>query len=164
MRIVVSLLAALLLSTSVGNASPGLAPVLRARDWLNGRATPADVSGKVVVLDVFTVDCFNCRNVVPMLRSLYASQHGKGLEIIGIHAPETPAEQQRAYVAENLRLQGIVWPVAVDNAFALWNAYGVDAWPTQLFFDRHGRLRKVIVGDSQDDAVRREVEALLAEH
>ncbi len=164
MKTVVSLLAALLLSTSAGNASPSLDPVLRAQDWLNGRATPADVSHKVVVLDVFTVDCFNCRNVVPTLRSLYASLHRKGLEIIGIHAPETPVEQQRAYVAENLALQGIVWPVAVDNAFALWNAYGVGAWPTQLFFDRHGRFRKAIVGDSQDDAVRREVEALLAEH
>jgi len=121
------------------------------------------VAGKVVVLDVFTVDCFNCRNVVPTLRRLYADDRAKGLEIIGIHSPETPAEKQRGYVAENLRAQGIRWPVAVDNSFALWNAYAVDAWPTQLFFDRHGRLRKVIVGDSQDDLVRTTVEALLKE-
>ncbi|MGB8796708.1 MAG: hypothetical protein WCC70_04045, partial [Candidatus Aquilonibacter sp.] len=58
---------------------------------------------------------------------------------------------------------GIVWPVAVDNGFSLWDAYGVNAWPTQLFFDRHGRLRKVIVGDSQDDQVRATAEALLQE-
>jgi thiol-disulfide isomerase/thioredoxin len=163
MKIVVSLLAALVLSATAANATPSLNPVLRAKEWINARATTSDVAGKVVVLDVFTVDCFNCRNVVPTLRSLYASQRSKGLEIIGIHAPETPTEKQRAYVTENLAQQGIVWPVAVDNAFSLWDAYGVNAWPTQLFFDRRGHLRTVIVGDSQDDAVRREVEALLAE-
>lgn len=140
-----------------------MAPVLHAGDWLNAPAREQSVTGKVVVLDVFTVDCFNCRNVVPTLRQLYSDDQAKGLEIIGIHSPETPAEKQRGYVAENLRAQGIRWPVAVDNNFALWHAYGVNAWPTQLFFDRHGRLRKVIVGDSQDDQVRTTVEGLLQE-
>jgi thiol-disulfide isomerase/thioredoxin len=144
-------------------ATTSLQPVLAARDWIGAHAQAAEVAGKVVILDVFTVDCINCRNVVPTLRSLYSADHGKGLEIIGIHSPETPAEKQRDYVTENLRQQGIVWPVAIDNAFSLWNAYGVSAWPTQLFFDRHGRLRKVIVGDSQDDLVRSTTEALLEE-
>lgn len=161
-RFAVSLFAAILLC-GAAPASPTLAPVLHAGDWLNAPAREQSVTGKVVVLDVFTVDCFNCRNVVPTLRQLYSDDQAKGLEIIGIHSPETPAEKQRGYVAENLRAQGIRWPVAVDNNFALWHAYGVNAWPTQLFFDRHGRLRKVIVGDSQDDQVRTTVEGLLQE-
>ena len=144
-------------------ATTSLQPVLAAKDWIGARVNAAELAGKVVILDVFTVDCFNCRNVVPTLRSLYTTDHTKGLQIVGIHAPETPAEKQRAYVTENLQQQGIVWPVAVDNGFSLWDAYGVNAWPTQLFFDRHGRLRKVIVGDSQDDQVRATVEALLQE-
>ncbi len=144
-------------------ATTSLAPILAAKDWIGARVNAAELAGKVVILDVFTVDCFNCRNVVPTLRSLYTTDHTKGLEVVGIHAPETPAEKQRAYVTENLRQQGIVWPVAVDNGFSLWDAYGVNAWPTQLFFDRHGRLRKVIVGDSQDDQVRATAEALLQE-
>jgi thiol-disulfide isomerase/thioredoxin len=141
-------------------AALSLQPVLHAADWLNGQP---QTTGKVVVLDVFTVDCFNCRNVVPVLRDLYRTKRAQGLEIIGIHSPETPIEKQRSHVVENLTSQGIRWPVALDNGFSLWDSYGVNAWPTQLFFDRHGRLRKVIVGDSQDDAVRAEVEALLAE-
>ena len=54
-----------------------------------------------------------------------------------------------------------MWPVAIDNDFALWRTYDISVWPTQLFFDRNGKLRKVIVGDSQDDAVRATVESLL---
>ena len=149
-----------------GGATPSggsLQPLLSAADWLNGRATPGALAGKVVVVDVFTVDCYNCQNVVPTLRQLYSGDRGKGLAIVGIHAPETPAERGRSYVTQSLDRQGIVWPVAVDNGFNLWNAYGVTAWPTQLFFDRHGRLRQTIVGDSQDAAVRTLVDKLLAE-
>ena len=129
--------------------------------WINGHATAADLRGKVVVLDVFTVDCYNCQNVVPALRALYSEDRARGLRVIGIHAPETPAERSRPYVEQSLARQGIVWPVVIDNNFALWHAYGVQAWPTQLIFDRHGELRKVIVGDSQDREVRAEVESLL---
>ncbi|HTX59558.1 MAG TPA: redoxin domain-containing protein [Verrucomicrobiae bacterium] len=141
----------------------GLAPVLAATDWIGERPWAQSLAGDVVVLDVFTVDCYNCQNVVPALRTLYARDRARGLAVIGIHAPETPAERGRAYVIASLQRQGIVWPVAVDNGFRLWNAYGVTAWPTQLFFDRHGRLRATIVGDSQDAAVESTVERLLAE-
>jgi peroxiredoxin len=129
--------------------------------WIGGHVTAADLRGKVVVLDVFTVDCYNCQNVVPALRTLYSEDRARGLRVIGIHSPETPAERSRPYVEQSLARQGIVWPVVIDNDFALWHAYGVQAWPTQLIFDRHGELRKVIVGDSQDREVRAEVESLL---
>jgi thiol-disulfide isomerase/thioredoxin len=130
-------------------------------DWANGRVVAAELRGKVVVVDVFTVDCSNCQNVVPTLRSLYAKDRARGLRVVGIHSPETPPERSRTYVEQSLTRQGIVWPVAFDNDFALWHAYGIDAWPTELFFDRHGALRKVIVGDLQDDEVRTTAESLL---
>ncbi len=129
--------------------------------WINGHVSAADLQGKVVVLDVFTVDCYNCQNVVPALRALYSEDRARGLRVIGIHSPETPAERSRPYVEQSLARQGIVWPVVIDNDFALWHAYGVQAWPTQLIFDRRGELRKVVVGDSQDREVRAEVESLL---
>lgn len=144
-------------------AATTLQPVYAATDWIGARIHAAQLAGKVVILDFFTVDCYNCRNVVPTLRSLYTSDRNKGFAIVGIHTPETPPEKERSYVTQSLRQEGIVWPVAVDNAFSLWDAYQVNAWPTQLFFDRHGTLRKVIIGDSQDDAVRSETQALLQE-
>jgi thiol-disulfide isomerase/thioredoxin len=145
-------------------AKPTTTPLSRldgAPDWINGRVTPPDLSGKVVILDVFTVDCSNCQNVVPALRQLYSKDRGRGLRVVGVHAPETPAERSRLYVEQSLARQGIAWPVAVDNDFALWRAYDVQEWPTELFFDRHGRLRKVIVGDGQDEEVRATAESLL---
>jgi len=156
-----ALLAALGASAPARSAPATFAPLYAATDWINGRVTAPDLAGHVVVVDIFTVDCGNCQNVVPALRSLYTKDRSRGLRVVGIHAPETPEERSRHYVEESLARQGIVWPVAVDNDFTLWRAYDANVWSTQLFFDSTGRLRKVIVGDSQDDAVRATVESLL---
>jgi len=141
-----------------------LAPLLVAvGGWLNGGVSHASLAGKVVVVDVFTVDCYNCRNVTPNLRALYRGNSRDDLAIVGVHTPETPYERERPHVVASLKELGVVWPVVLDNDSALWRAYGVDAWPTQLIFDRKGRWRKTIVGDSQDDALDRTVKELLAE-
>ena len=118
--------------------------------------------GKVVLVDVFTFGCYNCQNVVPNLRALQRKP-ASDLAIIGIHSPETPYERDRSNVIANLKRQGITWPVAIDNSFALWKTYGVEYWPTQLIFDRKGVLRKTIVGDSQDHLVDKTIAALLKE-
>jgi len=149
--------------SAVAAETTTLAPVYTAAEgWLNGSASAASLAGKVVVVDVFTFGCSNCQNVVPHLRSLHASR-SNDVAIVGIHTPETPYERDRGNVVRNLRSQGITWPVAIDNSSTIWTAYGVNAWPTQLFFDRHGRLRKTIVGDSQDAEVESTVRRLVAE-
>ena len=144
-------------------ASTSLTPVLSATEgWLNGPVDARAIANKVVLVDVFTFGCSNCQNVVPNLRKLGAA-HRDGLVIVGVHSPETPYEKSRANVVANLKLQGISWPVALDNSFAIWKAYGVEAWPTQMLFDRRGRLRKIVVGDSQDSELNTTIDALLIE-
>ena len=142
--------------------SASLKPLLQAGDWLNGKPAGTSLAGKVVLVDVFTFDCYNCKNVTPNLRSLAAAGHAD-LAIIGIHTPETTYERDRTQVVRHLETLGVTWPVAVDNNYALWKAYGVEYWPTQMIFDRRGRLRKVVVGDSQDATVNAEIISLLRE-
>jgi hypothetical protein len=86
------------------------------------------------------------------------------LAIIGVHAPETSTERDRGNVVRELARQGIVWPVALDNSFAVWKALGNEYWPTQYIFDRHGMLRRTVVGEGQDDVVSQTVHELVAEH
>ena len=167
-RLALAFLAALLCVTAGAagkvdaSAATTLAPILRATDWLNGRPTAESLAGKVVLVDVFTFDCINCKNVTPNLRKLHA-EGARDLAIVGVHAPETPYERVRAHVVSAVADQGIDWPVTIDNEMRVWNAYGVEYWPTELIFDKHGRLRKTVIGDSQDDAVDSTVEALRKE-
>ena len=143
--------------------SATLSPILAGHAWLNGRATANDVRGKVVVVDVFTFECINCTRVTPNLRALWHSRPSD-LTIVGVHTPEVPAYQSRsAYLETKIHRNAIAWPVVVDNDARIWDAYGVDAWPTQLVFDRHGRLRARIVGDSQDAELDATVRTLLAQ-
>lgn len=137
--------------------------VLGAGDWLNGRPSAQDVRGKVVLLDFYTFGCFNCKNTEPNLRALHKSVSRNDLVIISVHSPETPYERNRAHLIASLSDQGIAWPVAVDNEFRIWNAYGVNAWPTQIIFDRRGVLRDTIVGDSQDAHVNSTIAQLVRE-
>jgi thiol-disulfide isomerase/thioredoxin len=137
--------------------------ILKAHDWLNTTPTPALVRGKVVIVDFYTFGCINCQNIEPNLRTLYRDTPRSDLVILGVHSPETSVERERANVANSLKEQGVVWPVAIDNDFALWNLCGISAWPTQLIFDRGGALRKRVVGDSQDELVNATVEQLIRE-
>jgi thiol-disulfide isomerase/thioredoxin len=141
---------------------PTLGALVRYNDWLSEHPSSDELAGKVVLVDVFTFGCYNCQNVTPNLRALYREHRGE-LAIVGIHTPETPYERDRKNVTENLAAQGIVWPVAIDNEQHLWDAYGIEYWPTHMIFDRHGVLRKVVIGDSQDATVNETVKKLLAE-
>lgn len=152
-------------ATSSPAAASGtdLAPLYTAGSWLNGSASQSSLSGKVVIVDVFTFGCINCKHVVPNLRRLHAEQNPAAFAIVGVHAPETPYETNRGNVVRNLAAQGITWPVRIDNDFEVWHAYGIEYWPTQLIFDRHGHLRKTVIGEGQDDLVNSTVRGLQSE-
>jgi thiol-disulfide isomerase/thioredoxin len=156
------LLAAGALSAIIA-ATPSLASALHAKDWVNGRVTAAHAAGKVVLLDFYTFACINCKHTEPNLRSLYAGTSRNDLVILSVHSPETPYEADRANFLASLAEQGIKWPVIVDNDLAVWSALGVNAWPTQMIFDRRGVLQKTIVGEGSDDELNAEIAKLIAE-
>jgi thiol-disulfide isomerase/thioredoxin len=143
-------------------AAVTLAPVLGASPWANASGPPA-TTGRVTVVDVFTFDCINCKHVIPELRKLRGAYGAADLAIVGVHAPELPHEKVHANVVRALHDQEITWPVVFDDGFKVWNAYGVDAWPTQLVFDRRGHLRAKYVGEGYDAQLEQTVRALVAE-
>jgi thiol-disulfide isomerase/thioredoxin len=144
-------------------AATTLLPILTATaPWANAPGPPT-TAGRVTIVDVFTFECINCKHVIPELQRLHARFSPRDLAIVGVHAPELPEERVHNNVLQALRAQKIDWPVIYDDGFAIWNAYGVNAWPTQLVFDRHGRLRSRYVGEGYDAALERTVRSLVAE-
>ncbi len=132
----------------------GLEPLALANGWLGERFTAAGLRGRVVLVDVFTFECINCVRVTPNLERLYRRYARTDLEIVAVHTPEVPSYQSRlAYLARQRRAAALPWPIAIDNAARIWRAYDVAAWPTQLLFDRRGRLQATIVGDGDDGRV-----------
>ncbi|GAC1616561.1 MAG: hypothetical protein NVS4B13_10350 [Candidatus Elarobacter sp.] len=151
-----------MIATILLAAATTLVPLLGGLPWANA-AGPPPTAGRVTVVDVFTFGCINCKHVTPELQRLRAKYDAKDLALVGIHAPETAEERVHANVVQALHAQDITWPVVFDDKFALWNAYGVEAWPTQLVFDRHGRLRAKYVGEGYDAQLESTVRSLIAE-
>ena len=166
-------------SAPLGKAAAGgaiLAGLAAARDstaapefedltgWTNGTARSlADLRGQVVLLDFWTAGCINCRNVAPQVQFWWKHHGDAGLAVVGVHAPEFAALRDPARVATEVADLGLTYPVALDNEFATWNAYGVRAWPTLVLIDRQGRLRYSHIGEGAYDTTEQAIVALLTE-
>jgi len=109
--------------------------------WLNsGPLTLAALRGKVVLVDFWTYACVNCIRTLPHLADWHEKYKDKGLVIIGVHTPEFPFERSTHNVEAAIRRHGIKYPVAQDNRYATWKAYGNQYWPASYLIDRNGRI------------------------
>ena len=143
-------------------------PSARAADWIGTPASWETLRGHVVLLDVWTFACSNCRATMPWLKEVRQKYAAKGLSLVGVHTPEMIFERERPKVEAEVKRQGLDYPHLLDNDSAYWNALGTQYWPTVYLVDRCGRLRDRHVGEvhSGEDSGRQveaRIEALLAE-
>src|SRR3954470_8875588 len=123
----------------------------------------ANLRGKVVLVDFWTYTCINCLRTLPYLKALDARYRKDGLVIVGVHTPEFPFERDANNVAAAVEQNGIKYPVAQDNKYGTWDAYGNQYWPAEYFIDAKGRVRYVHFGEGDYAKKERVVRQLLAE-
>ena len=143
----------------------GPAPELTNTIWLNTNAPLrlADLRGKVVLLEMWTFECINCRHTIPQLNAWYKTYASQGLVIIGNHFPEFPVEADLANLKKAVQDLGIQYPVAQDNQGNTWNAYKNNFWPTMYLIDKTGQIRYVRIGEGAYDITESAIQSLLAE-
>ena len=140
------------------------APEISAQAWINTEPKHlVDLTGKVTLLEFWTLGCYNCRNVEPHVKEWHRKYSDRGLVVIGVHSPETLAERDVATVKRYVREHGISYPVAIDGDFATWRRYGNSAWPAIYLIDRQGKIRFSHVGEGRYAETEREIETLLGE-
>lgn len=89
--------------------------------------------------------------------------------ILGIHTPETAAEQESAAVKTKADRAGLNFPVLIDGTKANWNAWGNSMWPSVYLVDKRGYLRYFWPGELKwrgatgDQWMQERIEELLAE-
>jgi thiol-disulfide isomerase/thioredoxin len=149
------------------SASPVEAPQFthaHASEWINSPPlTLVDFKGRVLLVDVWTFDCWNCYRSIPWLNDLEGRLGPKGLALLGVHTPELEHERQSERVVAKVKEFGIRYPVMLDNDFSYWNALGNRYWPAFYVIDKQGLLRGTFVGETHvGDARARAVEKLVA--
>ncbi|BBU32033.1 thioredoxin (plasmid) [Burkholderia sp. THE68] len=131
--------------------------------WLNSQPlTLAQLRGKVVLVDFWTFACGNCVNTLPAVKSWHRKYGDKGLVVVGVHTPEFPFEQDTHNVQRAIERFGITYPVAQDNRYATWAAYGNQYWPAFYLIDKHGRVAYTHVGEGDYAQTEAVIEKLLA--
>jgi thiol-disulfide isomerase/thioredoxin len=150
-------------SSTVVRAEGRTAPdFVGIQQWLNSAPLSiASLRGKVVLVDFWTYACINCIHTLPYVTRLYNAHRGKGFVVVGIHTPEFPFEKSTANVQSAIQRHGITYPVAQDNNFATWNAWGNKFWPAQYIVDQKGKIVYTHAGEGQYDVIEKTVRKLL---
>ena len=146
-------------------SKPYFAPEIRGiESWINsGPLTLSDLKGKVVLIDFWTYSCINCIRTQPYLNEWYESYKQNGLEIIGVHAPEFKFEEIVENVQSEVKKAKILYPVALDNDFATWNAFSNQYWPSIYLIDKNGKVRYTHAGEGNYDVTESTIQRLLQE-
>ena len=143
----------------------GEAPDFRAIDgWLNSEPlTLASLRGKVVLIDFWTYSCINCLRTLPYVERWAETYGDAGLVVVGVHTPEFAFERVRENVERAVGSLGVEYPVALDNEYGTWTAWGNRYWPAKYFIDRRGHVRYAHFGEGEYEESERVIRTLLAE-
>ncbi len=152
----------------LAEAPPVLGPVPDLVDldgWLQTEATDfGDFDGRVRIVQFWTFSCFNCKATIPHLQEIYADAGPRGLEIIGVHAPEFDRERDPVAIAQAAADLGVIWPIALDTEKANFRSWQGNRrfWPRTYVIDQNNQIRFDHIGEGDYDELAATVDWLLA--
>jgi thiol-disulfide isomerase/thioredoxin len=150
-----------IVASCVASAASGL-PWLKAERWVNSPPLTAEtLRGKIVLVDFWEYTCVNWIRTAPFVKAWNRDYAALGLVVVGVHAPEFEFGKRAENIDRGIRDHGLAYPIAIDNSFAIWRAFGNDAWPAKYLFDDHGRMVGRWIGEGSYDEIEREIRRLL---
>ena len=135
-----------------------------ATEWLNSPPlTPADLRGKVTLVQFWTYTCINWLRTFPYVRAWANAYEADGLVVIGVHTPEFGFEHDIGNVRRAAHDMHVEYPIALDNDYAVWQAFANHYWPAQYFVDAQGVIRHHEFGEGEYERSERVIQGLLAD-
>jgi thiol-disulfide isomerase/thioredoxin len=123
-------------------------PELIDGKWINSKdISIRELRGKAVLFDFWDYTCVNCIRTLPYVKEWYKRYHDKGLEIIGIHAPEFFFARTEDNVKRAIKQFEIEYPVVMDNNYQIWHAFTNRYWPAKYLGDQKGYIRYAHFGE-----------------
>jgi thiol-disulfide isomerase/thioredoxin len=135
-----------------------------ADEWLNSPPLEANaLRGKVVLIDFCTYTCINWLRQLPYIRAWHEKYKNQGLVVIGVHTPEFPFEKNLDNVRRAIKNMKVDYPVAIDNDYAIWQAFKNQYWPALYFVDAQGHIRHHQFGEGEYEQSEKIIQQLLRE-
>src|SRR5262245_11117273 len=133
--------------------------------WLNtaGPIKLADLKGKVVLLDFWTLCCINCIHTLPDLAKL-EKKYPNELVVIGVHSAKFDNEKETKSIRQAILRYEIAHPVVNDAEHKIWNRYQVSSWPTIALIDPEGKFVGNASGEGNLELLDQNIKKLIDEH
>jgi thiol-disulfide isomerase/thioredoxin len=131
-------------------------PKLELSDWVDEKkkVEPADMKGKIVVVDFWATWCGPCLASIPHNNKVAKGYADKGVLLVG--ACGGGGEENMPEVAKERKIE---YPVAKASEETT-KAWAVQWWPTYVIVDRKGVIRAIGI---KPDYVEKVLDALLKE-
>ncbi len=141
------------------------APSFEGGEWIQqGPITLQDLRGKAVVLvDFWDYTCVNCIRTLPYVAQWHLRYAARGLQVVGVHAPEFSFARDRDNVMSAIRQFNLEYPIVLDNGYNIWRAYSNRYWPAKYLVDSEGRLRYYHFGEGLYQETEAQIQRLLGE-
>jgi hypothetical protein len=135
-----------------------------ATGWLNSEPlTAADLRGKVVLVQFWAYTCIEWLRTFPYLSVWWGRYRSDGLVVIGVHSPEYSFQHDVKNVRQAVNGLGIRYPIAIDNHYAIWDAFKNPYSPGLYVVDAKMRIRTHQFGDGGYELLEEVIRRLLSE-
>jgi hypothetical protein len=133
-----------------------------ATEWLNSEPLgPAELRGRVVLVNFWTWTCINWLRQEPYVRAWSRAYGEDGLVVIGVHTPEFAFEHDIDGVRRATKERAVDYPVVVDNDYEVWSAFDNHYWPALYFVDADGLIRDQHFGEGRYEQSEQVIQRLL---
>lgn len=83
--------------------------------------------------------------------------------VVGVHSAKFPNERESSSLVEAVARHRVTHPVVNDADFAIWQRYGVRAWPTLVLVDPQGYVVGGVSGEGHGPLLRQYIARLVDE-
>ncbi len=97
--------------------------------------------GNIIVINFWASWCGPCRTEMPILQEFHDQYEDLGVAVWGVNV-----EQENQAGLDYIKELGVDFPIFFDASNQISAAYNVEAMPTTVIIDRHGKVRSVFRG------------------
>jgi peroxiredoxin len=97
--------------------------------------------GSIIVINFWASWCGPCRTEMPILQEFHNQYQDLGVSVWGVNV-----EQENQAGLNYIRELGVDFPIFFDASNDVSANYDVEAMPTTVIIDRHGKVRSVFRG------------------